>query len=69
MTAAKKAPSAPLMTTAEAAVYLRFEEEAVKDWRRRGVGPDYFKVNGAHVRYRVEDLDRWLDKQRVRVSA
>ncbi len=61
----KKAPQPPLMTTAEAAVYLNFPEATVKDWRRRGIGPAYIKVNGAQVRYRLCDLDAWVDAQKV----
>lgn len=64
MSAARK-PTHPLMTTDEAATYLRFPAKTVKDWRRRGSGPAYIKVNGAHVRYRLEDLNAWLDAQRV----
>lgn len=56
------------MTTAEAAAYLRFPQKTVKDWRRRGIGPNYIKVNGAQVRYRVRDLDSWLDEQTVGVA-
>lgn len=65
MTAAKRPPSPPLMTTPEAAVYLNFTEEALKEWRRLRIGPTYIKVNGAHVRYRVRDLDEWIDAQAV----
>lgn len=55
----------PLMTTAEAAAYLRFPEGTVRNWRTRGTGPTYIKVNGAQVRYRVSDLDAWVDEQAV----
>lgn len=65
MTARKRPSHEPLMTTAEAAAYLHFPEKTVKDWRRRNVGPVYIRINGAHVRYRVRDLDEWIDKQAV----
>lgn len=64
----RSAAVAPLMTTAEAAAYLKFPEKTVKDWRRRDTGPAYIKVNGAQVRYRLADLDAWLDEQEVRAS-
>lgn len=35
------------------------------NWRCDGRGPRYLKV-GRHVRYRVEDLEAWLDRQVVR---
>lgn len=66
MTAAKRAARPqPLMTTPEAAAYLHFPEKTVKDWRRRSVGPVYIRINGGHVRYRLRDLDAWLDAQAV----
>lgn len=66
MTGAKNtAARQPLMTTPEAAAYLKFSEETLKDWRRDNTGPAYIKIHGAHVRYRVRDLDAWLDAQTV----
>jgi hypothetical protein len=29
-------------------------------WRQRGVGPKFLRV-GNQIRYRKEDLDRWLE--------
>lgn len=55
----------PLMTTAQAAAFLNFPEATVKDWRRQGTGPAYIRINGANVRYRVRDLNDWLDSQTV----
>lgn len=65
MTARKRPSHEPLMTTAEAAAYLRFPVGTVRMWRTRGTGPTYIKVNNAQVRYRVEDLDAWIDEQAV----
>lgn len=69
MTASRRKPRStgtdPLMTTAEAAVFLNFPEATVKDWRRQRTGPAYIKINGAQVRYRVSDLNAWLDSQTV----
>lgn len=65
MTATTRPAAAPLMTTAEAAAYLNFPEKTVKDWRRRGIGPAYIKINGAQVRYRLRALDEWIDSQAV----
>lgn len=64
MTAAKR-DRQPLMTTAEAAAYLSFPEATVKAWRARGTGPAYVRINGRVVRYRMSDLDAWVDEQAV----
>lgn len=33
-------------------------------WRHRGVGPPSIKV-GRHIRYRVADVEQWLDDQKA----
>lgn len=35
----------------------------VKGWRHRGRGPDYYRVGPRAIRYRVEDVERWLKEQ------
>ncbi len=37
-------------------------EKTLANWRSQGKGPKYLKV-GRHVRYRMPDLDAWLDAQ------
>lgn len=37
-------------------------------WRSEGYGPRYAKV-GRHVRYRISDLDLWLDAQMTTPAA
>lgn len=54
-----------LMTTPEASEYLRYKVETLKWWRSHGGGPPFIKINGRLVRYRVRDLDAWLDKRTV----
>jgi hypothetical protein len=65
MSTAKRAESAPLMTPDEAAEYLKVPVATLKAWRYRGTGPTYIRLNHAHVRYRVRDLDEWIDSQAV----
>lgn len=55
--------SAPLMTPAEAADFLRVRVRTLADWRLDGKGPVYLKV-GHLIRYRHEDIDRWLESHR-----
>ena len=50
-------------------VYLGGENDPVKAatlrrWRCAGSGPAYHKISGL-IRYRVSDLDIYLDKSRV----
>lgn len=65
MTATKRVSDPPLMDTHEASDYLRVPAKTLRSWRDRGEGPPYIRVNGRLVRYRVGDVDAWLDKQTV----
>lgn len=58
-----------LMTTKEAADYLRVAVQTVYNWRHQRKGPDYILVGGRSPRYRIEDLDKYLDANRVCLSA
>jgi DNA-binding transcriptional MerR regulator len=49
-----------LMTSKEAAVYLRISEDTLRRWRCRGLGPKYIRING-RILYRLRDLERFLD--------
>jgi hypothetical protein len=56
-----------LLTTEQARIYLGGEDEPLKintmeGWRVQGVGPRFIKL-GRLVRYRVEDLDAYLEAQ------
>lgn len=46
----------------EVAEYIRKPVRTLEQWRYRGIGPRWTKV-GRDVRYRWEDVDRWLDEQ------
>lgn len=49
-----------LMTTIEAARYVRLGKATLERFRVQGTGPQYCKLGGA-VRYRRVDLDAWLE--------
>jgi excisionase family DNA binding protein len=53
----------PLLSPAELAAYLGVPLATVYRWRSRREGPCGIRV-GRHVRYRVTDVERWLDDQR-----
>lgn len=48
-----------LLTTVEAAEFLRRQPQTLAYWRCAGKGPPYVKA-GAGVRYRLSDLEAWL---------
>lgn len=52
-----------LLSPGELASYLGLPVATIYRWRSRGDGPCGMRV-GRHVRYRVEDVDRWLDDLR-----
>ena len=54
-----------ILTAAEAAQYLGFSVWWLKDQRRKGTGPAYIRCDRA-IRYRVTDLDAWLEQHLVR---
>lgn len=53
-----------LMTEKEAAGILCYSKRALQNWRVRGGGPEYVKVNGNSVRYQMSDLTAWIDARK-----
>jgi hypothetical protein len=53
------------MTTAQAAALLQLRAQTLAVWRLRRQGPSYVRV-GRAIRYRAEDLQRFLDSRTVR---
>lgn len=54
----------PLATSDQIALYLGVPKQTVYSWSSRGGGPRMSKV-GRHLRARWEDLDAYLDQNRV----
>ena len=54
-----------LLRPDELASFLGIPLATIYQWRSRGNGPCGIRV-GRHVRYRIEDVERWLDEQRDR---
>lgn len=50
-----------LMNTAELGQRLSKSPAALANWRYLGLGPKFVKV-GKAVRYRVSDVEEWLDQ-------
>jgi excisionase family DNA binding protein len=57
-----------LLTTAEAARYVRLGKPTLERFRLSGDGPLYAKLGGA-VRYRQVDLDTWVSGRLVKSTS
>ena len=49
-----------LLDESEAADYLGLSPRTLQNWRVRGGGPDYVKLSGRMVCYRLVDLNDWV---------
>ena len=56
------------LSPAGLADYLEIPIATVYAWRHSGTGPPGAAV-GRHVRYRVSDVDRWIEEQTSSKSA
>lgn len=52
----------------QGASYLGMSVHTLRQWRFRGVGPEYLKL-GTAVRYRKADLDNFMERASVRPQA
>ena len=57
-----------ILTTKEAAAYVRLGKPTLERFRLSGDGPRYCKLGGA-VRYRRSDLDAWLESRLTRSTS
>lgn len=57
----------PLLNQRDAASYLSVEPRTLEAWRCRGGGPPFVRISARAIRYRREDLSRWIE-ERVRRS-
>jgi len=55
----------PLLTSREAAEFLRLEPRTLESWRGRGIGPKFLRYSARCVRYRLKDLQDWVDSRVV----
>jgi hypothetical protein len=53
----------PLLTTIEAANYLRLAPDTLKRYRYLGVGPTFLRAGRAAIRYRRSALDAWMTRE------
>lgn len=45
----------------EAGTYLGVHEVTLANWRRQKRGPRWHRINRKFIRYRISDLDCWID--------
>lgn len=57
----------PLLSTADAASYLRIGAHTLNLMRREHTGPDYIKI-GRKVFYQVADLERYISENRIKLG-
>ena len=57
------------LNSEQTAEYLGISVATLKNWRKRGDGPPFIKVNARVIRYLCCDLDAWMDgKPRQTIS-
>jgi excisionase family DNA binding protein len=52
----------PLATIGEVSAYLGVPTQTLYGWRSKRTGPRA-SVVGRHIRYRWDDVEKWLDQQ------
>ncbi|GAB3718779.1 helix-turn-helix transcriptional regulator [Nocardiopsis nanhaiensis] len=49
-----------LLGASQLSEYTGIPVQTLANWRWRGEGPPWFKL-GRHVRYRIAEVEKWLD--------
>lgn len=55
----------PLAVTEEIADFVGVHPHTLRNWRHRDYGPPFLKLAGKSVRYRWEEVEKWLDANRT----
>lgn len=50
-----------LLTSEEVSEMLSISPRTLEGWRTSGEGPKYIRIGGRAVRYRLEDIQAWVD--------
>lgn len=61
-------PIERLLTPRDVSAAIGVPEPTLRDWRTDDIGPPFIRV-GRAVRYRLRDLEQWLDERTVRTGA
>ena len=56
-----------LLNSSEAAAYLNLQggRRGMEFMRTKGKGPKFIKLSGKAIRYRLEDLQAWIEKHEI----
>lgn len=54
-----------LLNRTEAAKYLGFHRRTLEAWQHNGFGPDVIHLPSGRPAYSIQDLDRFIDENRV----
>lgn len=52
-----------LLTERQAADLLNLSPRTLAAWRLRGRGPSFLRIGKTCVRYRLRDLDKWVESR------
>ena len=63
VTEATKEQRTTLITTKQLAGRLGMKPATLANWRWRGYGPPHVNLGGRRVRYRLRDVEAWLERQ------
>lgn len=69
LAAVAKLPPQVFLTSSEAAAYLGTSPGVLANWRAERSGPKYSGHGPRFVRYRVSDLDQWMQVRAGEVGA
>ncbi|HEC32598.1 MAG TPA: DNA-binding protein [Deltaproteobacteria bacterium] len=56
-----------MLNDREAARFLGLAPQTLRNWRSQGKGPSYVKIGNA-VRYRMEDLEKYIQSRRINLE-
>lgn len=54
-----------MLSRRDAAAYLGITRWTLWSWQKRHYGPPFYRIGG-RLRYKVRDLDKWLEARRQR---
>ena len=61
-TSLEKKLANPMMSSLQVGEYLGVSAKTLRNWRQKGKGPPWIRLEGGGVRYRPDDLERWLEE-------
>lgn len=52
----------------EVSELLKVHPSTLGNWREKGIGPPWIRMEGKLIRYNVEDVRAWVESQREKVT-